>query len=153
MGMEVSFTVDAYPARTFKGSVRQVRDNATTIQNVVTYDAVIDVNNGERLLKPGMTASVTFAYASREDAVRVPNGALRFRPDAATLALTGAAPPPASRPDQRIVWVLRGNLAAPLVVATGITDGAFTELLSGDVRPGDRGIVEANATAAGKRGQ
>lgn len=66
--MPVTFTVDGYPQKRFAGTVRQVRDNAQAIQNVVIYDAVIDVNNQERLLKPGMTASVTFIYATRDDA-------------------------------------------------------------------------------------
>lgn len=95
--MHVAFTVDAYPQRKFHGKVRQVRDSATTVQNVVTYDAVIDVDNPERLLKPGMTATVTFTYAEREGVTRIPNAAFRYRPDprivgsAATAASTASA--------------------------------------------------------------
>lgn len=79
-GMPTSFTVDAYPGERFQGKVRQVRDVATTVQNVVTYDAVIDVENPELKLKPGMTANVTFTYARADDVLCVPNAALRFRP-------------------------------------------------------------------------
>ncbi|HSW11199.1 MAG TPA: efflux RND transporter periplasmic adaptor subunit [Solimonas sp.] len=78
-GMKASFTVDAWPGERFRGEVRQVRDAATTTQNVVTYDAVIDVKNEELKLKPGMTANVTFVYARKENVLRVPNAALRFR--------------------------------------------------------------------------
>ena len=77
----VTFTVDAYPGQRFQGKVRQVRDAATTVQNVVTYDAVIDVDNSKRLLKPGMTASATFTPAERDDVLRIPNAALRYRPE------------------------------------------------------------------------
>lgn len=85
-GMPAEFTVAAFPTERFKGKVRQVRNAATTEQNVVTYDAVIDVANPELKLKPGMTANVTFIYADRPDALRVPNAALRFTPPAEALA-------------------------------------------------------------------
>ncbi len=145
--MLVTFTVDAYPGRQFDGVVRQVRDNAQTVQNVVTYDAVIDVDNTERLLKPGMTASVTFVYADKKDVVRVPTSALRFRPDAPTLALMGASAPPSARPNQRVLWVMRGEKPAPVLVDVGISDGVRTELVSGEVRPDDVVIEEANPEA------
>jgi len=80
--MDATFTVDAYPQERFRGKVRQIRNAPQTVQNVVTYDAVIDVENPELKLKPGMTANVTFTYARRDDVVRVPNAALRFRPPA-----------------------------------------------------------------------
>jgi HlyD family secretion protein len=151
-GMHVTFTVDAYPNRAFDGLVRQVRDNAQTIQNVVTYDAVIDVDNTERMLKPGMTASVTFTYATRDDALILPNGALRFKPDAATQSSMNGrrstAPPVQLRADERMIWVARGTTATPIVVRVGITDGSATEVLSGDVHEGDKVVVEANASGA-----
>jgi HlyD family secretion protein len=79
-GMRATFTVDAYPGERFVGTVRQIRNAPQTVQNVVTYDAVIDVANPELKLKPGMTATVSFVYAEREGVLRVPNRALRFRP-------------------------------------------------------------------------
>jgi len=88
-GMKATFTVDAYPTERFLGTVRQVRNNPQTVQNVVTYDAVIDVANPELKLKPGMTANVTFIYAQRDDVLRVPNAALRFRPAPDLLARFG----------------------------------------------------------------
>jgi HlyD family secretion protein len=107
-GMPATFTVDAYPGRTFQGAVRQVRNAPQTVQNVVTYDAVVDVENPDLALKPGMTATVTFIYAERDDTLRVPNAALRFRPpdnmpgvDVAQAALAAGgtdAGAPAGRP-------------------------------------------------------
>lgn len=144
-GMNVTFKVDAYPLKVFSGTVRQVRDNAQTLQNVVTYDAVIDVDNSERLLKPGMTANVTAIYSEKSDVVRVANAALRFMPDQATLAAMGTAAPPApSRPDERLVWISRDGLVAPALVRIGISDGKWTEIVEGGVRPGDLGVVEAS---------
>ncbi|HEX4960823.1 MAG TPA: efflux RND transporter periplasmic adaptor subunit [Thermoanaerobaculia bacterium] len=85
-GMRATFSVDAYPTERFSGTVRQVRNAPQTVQNVVTYDAVIDVDNSQLKLKPGMTANCTFVYAERDDALRVANSALRFLPPPALLA-------------------------------------------------------------------
>ena len=79
-GMTATFVVDAYPERKFKGVIRQIRDAPQTLQNVVTYDAVVDVDNADLKLKPGMTANVTFVYAERKGVLRIPSAALRFRP-------------------------------------------------------------------------
>jgi HlyD family secretion protein len=92
-GMAATFTVDAYPGDRFQGKVRQVRNAPQTVQNVVTYDAVIDVENAELKLKPGMTANVTFVYMDREDVLRVPNAALRYRPPPELLAGKGGHRP------------------------------------------------------------
>jgi HlyD family secretion protein len=157
--MDATFTVDAFPARTFQGAVRQVRDNATTIQNVVTYDAVIDVDNSDLALRPTMTANVTFVYATRADVVRIPNAALRFKPDVATVSAmtigSGAAPPGHDdlAVDQRVVWVVgKGGRASPRIVRIGITDGMLTEVVEGGVKPGDAVVSEANVANAPKRG-
>src|SRR6185369_8638125 len=95
-GQPVTFRVDAYPSETFEGRVRQVRLDPATVQNVVTYSTIIDAPNPKLLLKPGMTANVTIEVARRDGVIRVANAALRFRPDADTLAkyAPGAASPP-----------------------------------------------------------
>ncbi|MGE5237165.1 MAG: efflux RND transporter periplasmic adaptor subunit [Acidobacteriota bacterium] len=169
-GMKATFTVDAYPNDKFVGVVRQIRNAPQTVQNVVTYDAVIDVANPELKLKPGMTANCTFVYAQREDVLRIPNAALRFRPSAALLAYAngaengpgrgpntitaahrGGSPGGAAElrgqtraddPDRRTVWVLRGTQPVPVQVETGVTDGTVTELVSGDVHDGDNLIAD-----------
>ncbi len=92
-GMPATFTVDAYPGERFRGSVRQVRNAPQTLQNVVTYDAVIDIDNSAMKLKPGMTANVTFVTAERDNALRVPNAALRFRPNGELRAAAGLPEP------------------------------------------------------------
>jgi len=79
-GMNANFTVDAYPGKTFRGIISDVRNAPTTVQNVVTYDAVIKVDNDELKLKPGMTANVTIIYSQRDGALSIPNAAIRFKP-------------------------------------------------------------------------
>jgi HlyD family secretion protein len=95
VGQDVTFTVDAYPSRHFKGTVQQVRNAAIMVQNVVTYDAVVGVDNTELLLKPGMTANVEFLVSQKSDVLKIPNAALRFRPPSerqpAPVAGTGQA--------------------------------------------------------------
>jgi HlyD family secretion protein len=91
-GSTATFTVDAYPTEKFRGRIRQIRNAPQTLQNVVTYDAVIDVDNPELKLKPGMTANVTFIYAEKDAALRVPNAAMRFRPPTPMGSPAGAAP-------------------------------------------------------------
>ncbi|HWM84343.1 MAG TPA: efflux RND transporter periplasmic adaptor subunit [Kofleriaceae bacterium] len=92
-GMEVEFTVDAHPSDKFRGTVKEVRYSPTTLQNVVTYDAVVSVDNADLKLRPGMTADVTFLVEKREKALMVPNAALRFRPPPEVLAQIGWTPP------------------------------------------------------------
>lgn len=176
-GMPAEFTVAAFPADRFKGKVRQVRNAATTEQNVVTYDAVIDVANPDLKLKPGMTANVTFVYADRPNALRVPNAALRFTPPAEALAErrsargNGQAPGRAanaqgagaeegeaprmrrerlSDPTRRRAWVLKDGKPVPVRVTIGISDGSFTEIVAGDLKEGDAVITDvAGGTPAG----
>lgn len=96
-GMDASFIVDAFPGERFKGKVRQIRNAAQTVQNVVTYDAVIDVDNADLKLRPGMTANVNFVFASRDNVLRVPNAALRFRPTPEALAIAKGDPKQGSK--------------------------------------------------------
>jgi HlyD family secretion protein len=144
-GMPSAFTVDAYPNRQFTGTLRQIRNAAQTLQNVVTYDAVIDVENPGLLLKPGMTANVVFVAAQKDNVVRVRNAALRFDPDPQVLqrlGMTVAAQPAAQDPNRRIVWVVRDAKPAPVQVSTGVSDGTWSELVQGDVKPGDALITD-----------
>jgi len=94
VGQEVDFTVDAFPYRTFRGKVTQIRNSPITVQNVVTYDTVIEVSNADLKLKPGMTANVSIIIARRENALKIPNAALRFRPpETASESRTNVASP------------------------------------------------------------
>jgi HlyD family secretion protein len=96
-GMAATFTVDAFPGERFRGKVRQIRNAPTTLQNVVTYDAVIDVANPDLKLRPGMTANITFIAAEKDDVLRVPNAALRFRPTPEIFTALGMQVPAAVR--------------------------------------------------------
>lgn len=95
-----------------------------------------------------MTASVVFVYATRDDALRIPNAALRFKPDAATVAAMGASAPKQLAPEQRLVWVVDGKRARPELVRVGIGDNTTAELLDGAVHAGDRVVVEATTGKA-----
>jgi HlyD family secretion protein len=95
-GMRVTFTVDAYPGEPFRGSIRDIRNAPQIVQNVVTYDAVIDVANDELKLKPGMTATVSIVTDRRRDVLSVPNTALRFRPEGVPVGGTAGAAPGAT---------------------------------------------------------
>ncbi|MDD5170554.1 MAG: efflux RND transporter periplasmic adaptor subunit [Syntrophales bacterium] len=136
----VTFTVDAYPERTFKGKVSVVRNAPITVQNVVTYDVVINVDNSDLNLKPGMTANVSIIHADREDVMRVPNAALRFK---ISERGKGAA-------DQQKgfgVWVMEDGIPKRIRVKTGINDGHYTECLSGDLKENQDVVVEALGAA------
>jgi HlyD family secretion protein len=116
MGQNVEFTVDAYQYRKFRGKVVQVRNMPITVQNVVTYDTIIEVSNDDLKLKPGMTANVSIIINEREDVVKVPNAALRFRPPQdpqkptpAPGGPTPGGPTPAGPPDRRVASATPGQ--------------------------------------------
>lgn len=148
-GMRAIFTVDAYPGHQFSGVVRQIRNAAQTVQNIVTYDAVIDVANPDLKLKPGMTANVEFIVDQEKDVVRIPNGALLFHPDPKLLKeLHVAAGSPANIPSQTsrtTVWVLHSGKPEPVSITSGITDGSVTQLVQGNIRPGEEVITDMSA--------
>ena len=178
-GMRVSFTVDAYPGEPFRGSIRDIRNAPQVVQNVVTYDAVIDVSNPDLKLKPGMTATVSIVTDRRRDVLSVPNTALRFRPEGAAPAApvnanaqAGAgqrreraeggrrqrdgdsesddAGPPAVV--KRTVYVLANGAPVPREVVTGLTDGRVTEVTGGELKEGEAVIVGVVGQNPGQRG-
>jgi len=134
LDQEVDFTVDAYPDITFKGKVSQVRNAPIIVQNVVTYDVVIYVDNPELKLKPGMTANASIIIATKDGILRIPNAALRWLPpDKANYkaAQKGFG-----------VWVLENNQPKRVGVKLGISDDSYTELVSGELRDGQELIIE-----------
>jgi len=170
VGQPVRFNVDAFPNRQFKGSVKQLRLNPTTTQNVVTYNVVVEVENPDQALLPGMTAYVNIAVAHRKDVLTVPNAALRFRPpadvaaagasgkDASRAAEGGGTPPRQGGGRKRdsgsgTVHVLADGKLKAVLVGVGITDNRVTEITSGDLKAGDHVIIGENlstdAPAAG----
>jgi HlyD family secretion protein len=174
-GQPVSFRVDAFPRDLFHGTVSQVRMNPTTVQNVVTYDAIVDFDNPDLKLFPGMTAYVTIPVATADDVPKIPNAALRYKPplpieevrslyakagisepkdagDAVTprgeAAGTAKHPP---RTETAVVWRLDGDSRlAPVQIALGITDHTDTEItrvLAGRLEPGDS-VVTASVKSS-----
>lgn len=145
VGQPVRFNVDAFPNRSFRGAVRLVRLNPTTVQNVVTYNVVIAVDNPELILLPGMTAYVNIAVNKRSDVLMVPNAALRFRPPEA--APPSQEPRPNGKPEDRkrkrdaqsgTVYVLEGDSLKAVSVQLGITDNRNTEVAAGELKAGDQ---------------
>ncbi len=204
--MKATFTVDAFPGKTFEGVVRQVRNAPTTTSGVVTYDAVIDVDNADKSLRPGMTASVTFVLAQVADAIKIPNSALRFklsreqmvalreqmgvegggwtgsgsggrrnRDGSGGSATAGTDGPPRQRPeggngpggggprtsgtegrkrdfgDKKPVYKLVDGVPKMVLVKPGLTDGSSTEMLEGELVPGDQLVTEIIGLAAPAR--
>jgi HlyD family secretion protein len=168
-GQTASFTVDAYPERTFAARITQVRYGAETTDGVVTYKTVLSVANPDLLLRPGMTATADITVLNIEDALLVPNAALRFTPAestgggretrglldsllprpprrqrAKTSAETGA---PAPKAEQARVWILQENRPVPVAVEKIATDGAITAVTSADLHSGEDLIVNAITTS------
>ncbi len=206
-GMPVTFTVDAYPGEKFKGQLSQIRNAATTVSNVVTYDALIDVDNNDLKLRPGMTANATIISAEQDNVIAVPNAALRFKPADGTITADSSSPAGSAsgkhrggggdgsgggggghhrdggagggnpsggdgtgnvniRPDggmaatiaeaagdagvdfstkaviaaasRKTVYVVVNNNATPVQVVVGLTDGSYTEIISGNLKEGDQ---------------
>jgi len=139
VGQDVEFTVDAYPDIAFKGKVWQIRRAPITIQNVVTYDVVIQVHNRDLKLMPGMTANVSVIITTKQDVLRIPNAALRFR-------LPEKSPgkgPAAAEKKGAGVWVLEKGKPKRISITPGISDGNHTEVASGDLQEGQEIIVES----------
>ena len=150
-GQKATFRVDAFPDRDFVGVVNQVRQAPITVQNVVTYDVVVSVENPELLLKPGMTANITVVTASRDKVVRAPIDALRFAPlgqPPADSAALGGTPGRQTR-----VWVLDSGKVSPVTITTGLSDGTWVEVAEGDVHPGERVVTdEVHSAGSGSHG-
>ncbi|MFM8331782.1 MAG: efflux RND transporter periplasmic adaptor subunit [Candidatus Methylumidiphilus sp.] len=138
VGQPVNFTVDAYPERSFKGAVKQIRLNATTQQNVVTYNVVIDVENPDGMLLPSMTAFVGIVVDERRNVLKLPLAALRFKPEDA------AKPDGAAKRDARGKTVYRLADGSPQAVAVeiGQSDGKSAEITGGGLKEGEQVIVE-----------
>jgi HlyD family secretion protein len=173
VGQDVEFTVDAFPSQTFRGKVSQIRNAPITDQNVVTYGTIIEVQNPKLELKPGMTANVSVIVAHRDDAKKVSNAALRFRPPAAQDSKIVEAPAAKSpkkssasgkkkdkQKSERTVYVqiqASGGsgtngpatvVLQPVVIKTGITDGSWTELIDG-LNEGDEVVTGVATSASG----
>lgn len=160
-GQTAHFTVAAYPDRTFPARITQVRYGSNTVDGVVTYETVLNVDNSDLSLRPGMTATADITVKSIENAILAPNAALRFTPQVQQQQASSGSfisqltrrGPPRSAPKKRSaikndskqqrVWVLRDGEPTAVAVTIGATDGISTEVLKGDIEPGMALIVEA----------
>lgn len=138
---KVIFTVDAFPRRNFEGVVAQVRQSPQTVQNVVTFDVVVSVDNSDLALKPGMTAATRIIVAERNNVLRMPSQALRYLPGGIAAAAPKAAAPAETDADRGQLWVLRDGRPIAVPVVTGLDDDSFTEIVQGEINPGDQVIV------------
>ncbi len=166
VGQIARFTVDAYPDEEFRGRISQIRLNAQVNQNVVSYPVILEVSNPEQRLRPKMTANVTIDVATVADVLRIPNAALRFKPEvkdgdkpepgggsfdrragqSGQGGLAGAArnlPGGRARgPRPLTIYILGADKKLkPVEIRTGITDGRYTQVASGDVKPGDAIVI------------
>ncbi|MBX3576641.1 MAG: efflux RND transporter periplasmic adaptor subunit [Rhizobiaceae bacterium] len=151
VGQAAAFRVDAYRERAFPATIKGIRFESETINNVVTYKALLDVDNSALLLRPGMTATADIVVGTVKAALLVPNAALRFLPPGGSTGTGSIFGPPHMGPitsaepggGQRSVWVLRDGVPAEVQVKVGATDGTSTEILSGDLAEGNAVITDA----------
>ncbi|KFL33800.1 MULTISPECIES: efflux RND transporter periplasmic adaptor subunit [unclassified Sulfurospirillum] len=156
VGQKVTFAVDAFPNNAFVGVVKQVRLNATTVSNVVTYDVVVTVENPDEILIPGMTAYVNVILAEKKNVLLVPNAALRYKP---TMPPSKDGKPVMPKKEKKesgsaTLFVFENGAPKPVKVSVGISDNRLTEIISDELKEGDKIIVEENkhmtsTTAAG----
>jgi len=159
-GQKATFTVDAYPDRTFDAIVTSVRYSSQEVSGVITYETVLNVENDDLSLRPGMTATADIVVQEVKDALLVPNAALRFTPPAdpkkrqeksGGLVSSLMPRPPhfqasvnnGKKGSQQTVWVLRGTVPSPVDITVGMTDGSMTEVVSGEIKPGQGIIVDS----------
>lgn len=152
LGQSVSFTVDAYPNRKFTGRVTQIRSAPITVQNVVTYVVVVQVDNRELLLKPGMTANVSIETGRKDAVLKLPSAALRFRPRIAgekeksgmpkTMVDAAGKKAGMSEAPKQQVYILKDDKPVAVKLQTGMSDTANVEIVDGPLKEGDQVIVE-----------
>ena len=160
-GQTATFTVAAFAERNFPATVKQLRYSPQTVNNVVTYQAVLEVDNKDLALRPGMTATAEIKVEGKDNVLVVPNAALRFTPNTTSsfgparggpLSMFTSGPqrnrqrggPEAMPPGSRRIWVLENGEPHPLIVGVGATDGTRTEIASGRLKPGDQVVTDAS---------
>ena len=148
-GQPVTFTVDSYPERRFRGNVTQIRNSPVITQNVVTYVVIVGVDNKDLQLKPGMTANVSIETARKDNVLKIPSAALRFKPKGgketreAKTKPAGTGPPRMRKEAGQKVYILdKDKKPAPVKVITGISNDGQVEITGGDIRENDEVIVE-----------
>ena len=148
IGQKVEFTVDTFAGRTFEGVVRQIRLNATTQQNVVTYDVVVAVDNPGEILLPGMTAYANVILAVRKDVIAVPVSAFRFRPSEDAKAKGQSKMAKNQKP---VIYLLKNGRIEPIEIQEGINNNKMVEVLSANLKEGDKVVIEENRGSGGSK--
>jgi HlyD family secretion protein len=152
LGEKACFTVEAYPDQEFCGQVSQVRRAPITVQNVVTYDVVVSVDNPDLRLLPGMTANTRIITDERNNVLRVPVQALKFSPEG--FAAKGRNAAAGKAESGAHVWVLRNGRPARIPIVAGLDDGTYAEVVHGDLQPGDQVVInEVGPGESSSRGQ
>ena len=159
-GQKASFNVDAYPGRDFPAVIDTIEYSPEVTDNVVTYKAVLTVDNADMLLRPGMTATAQIVTQEVQNAIAVPNAALRYQPprtpESRSFSVMNLFIPRMPRSEkqmnppaggERTLWVLENGAAKAVIVKTGVTDGKMTEIVSGDLQPGAEVITSSRTTA------
>ena len=164
IGQKANFTVDAYPDRSYPAELTQVRFGATTTNGVVTYETILNVDNSDLSLRPGMTATADIIVTKKNDILLVPNAALRFTPNKLDEAKTRGGsvlsklmPRMPRRVDKRKelsgggkkhqqVWILVANQLKAIPVTTGLTDGSSTQIVDGKIEPGMELVIDAESS-------
>jgi len=149
IGEKASFTVEAFPNKVFWGQVTQVRQAPITVQNVVTYDVVVSVDNPTLELLPGMTANARIIMAQHDNVLRVPTQAIRFSPGGLHQATAPESTGKTKSAKSTRVWVLRNGQPQPVTVTTGLSDNTYVEITGGDLKPGDKIIVNEITSGTG----
>jgi HlyD family secretion protein len=165
VGQNATFTVDAYPDKRFEAAVRDIRYASETVQGVVTYKALLTIDNSDLLIRPGMTATAEIVVNEVRDGLLVPNEAMRFTPASPAAQPQGsilerllprpprqAVTPPSQQQARdsrsRTIWVLRNNAPVEVAVEIGDTDGRRTEIVKGELAAGEPVIIDS--TTAGR---
>lgn len=149
LGQEAYFTVDAFPESIFKGVVSQIRNAPIIVQNVVTYDVIIEVSNKNMELKPGMTANVSIVTKRKDNVIKIPNIALRFKPQEQEYANYKSV----KMEKGAKVWLLtKDQQIKPASVKTGISDGSFTEIKEGEIKEGDEVVIDSDVKNTNRAG-
>ncbi|WP_434779609.1 efflux RND transporter periplasmic adaptor subunit [Neisseria sp. Ec49-e6-T10] len=165
---KAKFTVDAYPDKTYEATVKQVRYQAKTVDNVVSYETILDAKNNDLTLRPGMTAAADILVTEKNNILIIPTSALRFTPLSKEMKeKLGGGPISFGRPtrdtDKEVtttghtigkeqqIWVLRHNQAVPVQIKTGINDGRHVEVLEGDIKEHDQVIIATQSQSKGNR--
>ncbi|MBI5048977.1 MAG: efflux RND transporter periplasmic adaptor subunit [Deltaproteobacteria bacterium] len=136
VGQSATFTVDSYPELIFEGLVSQIRNAPVIIQNVVTYDVIIDAANKDLKLKPGMTANVSIITSHKDNVLKIPAAVFRFKP------AEESAQKQVKQEKGIKVWILKNGKINPVFIKTGVSDGSYTEAAEGDIMEGDEVVVD-----------